>query len=239
MGEHADDLIDEGMSSWIDMGGMGRRRYTRLTESRYQMATKYTPLPAKETQIVTPKFRISFPSVFEPKYNQLAEKNQYTLVMLFPKTDKVALKPMMDLMARVAEHRFGKGAKGLKNPFKDGDTAKNQAEEFIKEKNPAYEGQMVLSSWSKNKPGVVNSKNQIILDHDEIYGGCYCRAQLNCYAYEVKGNRGIAFGLMHVQKLEDGDPFGARTRVEDAFSPVDGEGSQAEDSPAGGGKMFD
>lgn len=214
------------------------------------MSTKFTPLPAKDTQLVSPVFRISFPAVFEPKWNELAEKNQYTIVMLFPKVptelEKAmgikpateALKDMKALMAKVANHRFGAGAKGLKNPLKDGDTSLNQAQELIKEKNPAYEGQIVLSSWSKNKPGVVNAKNQIILDHDEIYGGCYCRAQLNCYGYEVKGNRGVSFGLMHVQKIKDGNPFGARTRVEDAFGAVDSETSQAEDAPAAGG-MFD
>lgn len=203
------------------------------------MSAKFTSLPAKETQIVTPLFRLSFPSVFVAKRNELSGKAQYSIVMLFDKKDALALKPMKDLMAPVAEHRFGKGAKGLKNPFKDGDTAKNQAEEFIKEKNPSYEGHIILSSWSKNKPGVVNSKTEIILDPDEVYGGCYCRAQLNCYAYEVNGNRGVAFGLMHVQKLKDGDPFGARTRVEDAFSPVEG-GSFAEETPAAAaGGMFD
>ena len=204
------------------------------------MTAKYTPLPAKETQIITPTFRISFPAIFEPKYNELAEKNQYSIVMLFDKKNQAELKPLKDMMIKVANHRFGTGAKGLKNPMKDGDTAKNQAEEFIKDKNPAYEGHIVISSWSKNKPGIVNAKNQIILDHDEVYGGCYCRAQLNCYAYEVKGNRGVAFGLMHVQKLKDGDPFGARTRVEDAFGPVEGEASMAEETPAtAGGGMFE
>lgn len=195
------------------------------------MAVKFTPLAAKETQIVTPVFRISFPAVFTAVPNELrADKRlEYKLVMLFDKKDKAALTPMYDLMKKVANHRFGAGAKGLRNPFKDGDIAKNTAEELIKDKNPAYEGMMILNSWSKNKPGVVNAKNEIVLDHDEVYGGCFCRAQLNCYAYEAAGNRGVAFGLMHVQKVRDGDPFGARTRVEDAFAPVDGGESLASD----------
>lgn len=192
------------------------------------MSSKYIALPAKETQIIAPVFRLSFPAVFEPKTNTFNKKEQYSIVMLFDKKS-ADVKPLRDLMIKVANHRFGPGAKGLKNPLKDGDTARNQAEELIKDKNPSYAGHMVMTSWSKNKPGVVNANNQLIIDTDEIYGGCYCRAQLNCYAYETQGNRGVSFGLLHLQKVKDGDPFGARTRVEDAFSPVAGEESQAED----------
>lgn len=196
------------------------------------MATKFQGLPSKETQIITPVFRLSFPHVWEKHRNEMAKRDQYDIVMLFDKKAVGELQAMYDLMKKVANHRFGVGAKGLKNPFKDGDTSVNTAQELIKEKNPSYAGQMVLSSWSKNQPGIINAKNQIILDHDEIYGGCYARAQLNCYAYEAAGNRGVSFGLLHIQKIKDGDPFGVRTRVEDAFAPVVEETSLAEESPA-------
>lgn len=200
------------------------------------MKTKQ-PRPDFETTIITPIFRLSYPHLFEKHHNEMAKRDQYDLVMLFDKKDKASLKPMMDLMTAVAKFRFGANTKGLKNPFKDGDTATNQAGELISDKNPSYVGQMVLSSWSKNQPGVVSSKNQIILDHDEVYGGCYCKAQLNCYAFETAGNRGISFGLLHVQKIKDGEPFGMRTKPEDAFAPVEGEMSMAENTQDDGG-MF-
>lgn len=109
---------------------------------------------------------------------------------------------------------------------------KNSAGELLKEKNPALAGSIVLSSWSKLAPGVMDStgKNPIT-QHDEIYGGCYCRAQLNGYAYEKGQNKGVSFGLLHLQKIKDGEAFGNRTRAEDAFTPVEGESaSQAEDT---------
>lgn len=191
--------------------------------------------PDFDTKIVTPTFRLSYPHLFEAHYNELGKREQYDLVMMFDKKDKALLKDMYDLMARVAKFRFGANTKGLKNPFKDGDTATSQSGELIKEKNPSYEGMLILGSWTKNKPGVVNAKNQIILDHDEVYGGCYCKAQLNCYAYETGGNRGVSFGLLHVQKIKDGDPFGSRTKPEDAFAPVASAGeSMAEETQDGG-----
>lgn len=202
------------------------------------MSTKAKqPKPDFQTTIITPIFRLSYPHLFEKHYNELAKREQYDLTMLFDKKDKAAMKGMYDLMTAVAKFRFGANTKGLINPIKDGDTSTDSAGNLLKDKNVSYAGMMVLSSWSKNQPGVVDSKNQIILDHDEVYGGCYCRAQLNCYAYEAGANRGVSFGLLHVQKVKDGEPFGTRTRAEDAFAPVAGSDSQAEQTQDDGG-MF-
>lgn len=198
------------------------------------------PQPDFSTKILTPIFRMSYPHLFETHYNELAKRDQYDVVMLFDKKDKALLKPMYDLMAQVAKFRFGANTKGLMNPIKDGDTAVNTTGQLINEKNPTYVGMMVLNSWTKNRPGVASTqrdtKGKLILiqDSDEVYGGCYGRAELNCYAYEKGQNRGIAFGLTHVQKVKDGDPFGSRSKPEDAFASVTDGGSQAEDVPDAG-----
>ena len=189
-----------------------------------------TERPEFKTVIITPVFRLSYPNVWAPKFNQLAKRDQYDIQMLFDKkTDKEALMPMVKLMNDLAIWKWGSKPAGFMNPFKDGDTMKNGAGELLKEKNPAFEGKIILSSWSKLPPGVMDctGKNPIT-QHDEIYGGCYARAQLNAYAFEKGANRGVSFGLLHLQKIKDGDAFGNRTRPEDAFTPV--EGSAAGDS---------
>lgn len=206
------------------------------------------PRPTFATEIVTPIFRLSYPHIFAPNFNALANsgkgRNQYDIVMMFDKRDKEALKPMYDLMKHVAEFYFGIGVKGIVNPFKDGDLHKNKAGELLKDKNPMYTGHMILNSWTVGKPGIVSididpktQKYRVIEDPDEVYGGCYCRAKLNCYKYNTAGNKGISFGLIHVQKMKDGDPFGNRSRAEDAFAPVANSDSQAEDTQDDGG-MF-
>ena len=35
------------------------------------------------------------------------------------------------------------------------------------------------------------------------------------YAYNANGNKGIACGLQNLQKLEDGEPLGGRSRAEE------------------------
>lgn len=43
------------------------------------------------------------------------------------------------------------------------------------------------------------------------------------YAYNANGNKGIACGLQNLQKLEDGEPLGGRSRPKDDFDAVDDE----------------
>ena len=175
--------------------------------------------PDFDTKIITPLFILSYPQVWEPKYNELAKRDEYTITMLFDKktaaTDLVAMK---NLMKRIAEFKWGVGKvpAGLKNPFRDGDAEKPD--------NPSFAGKFFVRSWSKQPPGIVSASNQTIISHDEIYGGCNCKAQVNCYAYDQAGNRGISFGLLNLQKVSDGVPFGNRVKAEDAFAPIENAG---------------
>jgi len=41
------------------------------------------------------------------------------------------------------------------------------------------------------------------------------------YAYNNDGNRGIACALNNLQKLQDGEPLGSRSRPEDDFDTDD------------------
>jgi hypothetical protein len=143
--------------------------------------------------------------------------------MLFDKkTAKADLAAMVVLVGDMVEWKWGKNSQGVRRPFVDGDTAKDQSGALKCEKNSSYKGMILLTSWSKQQPGVVDATGKHpIVQEDEIYGGCYCRAKLNAYCYEQAGNRGVSFGLLHLQKVKDGTPFGNRTRAEDAFSPVE------------------
>lgn len=177
-----------------------------------------------DTKIITPVFRLSYPNLFKPSYNKLAKREEYTITMLFDKkTSAVDLKGLKELAQKVAIAKFGAKPGKIKSPFRDGDTEiSDQTGELKKFTNPSIDGMIYIRSWSKFPPGIVDAARQPIIAEDEIYGGCYCRAQLNCYAYDQAGNRGVSFGLLHIQKVKDGDPFGSRTRPEDAFSSVEG-----------------
>jgi hypothetical protein len=70
------------------------------------------------TKVVTPKFRLSFPELFEPKAfeNQAAK---YSIQMLFDK--KTDLAPLKAVVKKAANEKWGDNLpKGILLPFKDG-----------------------------------------------------------------------------------------------------------------------
>lgn len=181
--------------------------------------------------VMTPKFRTSFVNVFRPSANKNdpTAEPKYSLTMLFAKdADLSALKKAAQ--AAIVE-KLGpdqsKWPKNLKNPFRDqGDFEYDGYEK----------GSIFIRASSKQKPGLVDQKNQDILEEKDFYSGCYARATVRAFYYDTKGNRGVSFGLQNVQKLGEGDPLGGRTRASQDFEPV---ADANEPAAAGVGGIFD
>jgi hypothetical protein len=173
--------------------------------------TKLNPL-----KVITPKFRASFPQLFEAKAFGEQEA-KFSIKMLFDK--KTDLKPLQDVVKKAAQAKWGDQLpKGLTTPFANGDEKEYEG----------YENTIVVSAASKFKPPVVNQKVEPILDAEEFYAGCYARAALVAYAWEYSDpttkkvmKRGVSFNLESVQKLAEGKPFVSRPKVEDTFDAVE------------------
>lgn len=183
--------------------------------------------------IITPEFRVSYPKVFKPEPNKLkGGKLEYSIVALFPKNaDLTALKK---LATEAAVEKFGaEKAKllhsqgKLRMPFRDQGEKAFIDEATQKEMLPAAheKGAMFLNLRTEQKPGVVDSNVQEIIDSTQFYGGCYAKASVTVYAYEKGTNAGVNFGLKNVQKTRDGDALGsARSKPQDDFAPIAGVG---------------
>lgn len=173
----------------------------------------------------TPEFRVSYPSVFQPKKNDLNGKMEYSVVALFPfGKDDPKLADMKKMAEAAVVKKWGADKSqwpaNLKSPFRDqGERAKNVDGKRIL---PAgYEdGKVFVTLKAEQKPAVVDENVNTIIDPTQFYAGCYAIASINAYAYDQKGNRGVAFGLGNIQKWRDGDSLGGRTRPEDDFSAV-------------------
>lgn len=162
--------------------------------------------------VMTPKFRVSFPDVFRPGKADDGGKQKYGITMLFEKgADLTALKQEA---LRAGTEKWGpdqtKWPKGWRNPFK------NQGD---KDYDGYVPGAFCITAKSNQKPGLVNTRNEDIIDESEFYAGCYARATVRAFAYENKA-KGIAFGLQNIQKLADGEPFSGRVKAQDDFEPV-------------------
>lgn len=165
-----------------------------------------------EKKVLTPEFRVSFPSMFKAKsFNGGPEK--FSLVMLFDK--KSDLTKLKKAVSVAMTEKFGdksKWPKNWKNPFRDGSE---------KADLQGYEGMTFVTASSKQKPGLVNNKVEPIIAESDFYAGCYARATVIAYAFDTAGNRGAAFSLQNVQKLRDGDAFSGRKSAEEEFDAVD------------------
>ena len=171
----------------------------------------------KGTTVMTGKVRLSYAHLFE-KHAQEGQEPQYSVSLIIPKSDTETIKLIKEAIAEAKE--LGKAKLGgkipanLKTTLHDGDDDKPDDENY---KNCFY-----MNANSKiNKPGVIDRRRVAITDPQEVYSGCYGRVEINFYAYNVSGSKGIASGLGNVQKISEGKPLGGFTRAEDVFDEIE------------------
>lgn len=172
-------------------------------------------LDISKKKCMTPKFRVSFPAVFEPKAFE-GQEAKYSVVMLFKKGE-ADLKAMRDAAHNVMTEKWGpkeKWPKNLRSPFRDGDE---------KSDTEGYEGHVFVSASNKLKPGLVDQRANPITDKEAFYAGCYARATVIAFAYDTKGNKGVSFSLQNIQKLGDGPSLSGRKAASEEFDAVEDE----------------
>jgi hypothetical protein len=193
------------------------------------MANTATAAPGKKgSRLLTPKFRVSFPQVFEKaSYNNGTPR--YSLVGLFyPKqfseTDKAKWDAIKKKLGEVCVEFFKKDIKTMKEdrsfkiPFHNG----NEKE---------YQGygdpdmRFFSMANSKRRPQILNVNGDAITSEntEEFYAGCWARASVNPYAFNNIG-KGLAIGLGNIQKLGDDESFEGFTSAEDDFGDDPAEG---------------
>lgn len=154
-------------------------------------------------KIVTNKVRFSYLNAFEPAGFEGQEK-KYSVSLIIPKSDTATIdkinKGIEQLKEQFKLRNNGKVPGNFKTPLRDGDADRAD--------DANYADSYFINASSKFQPGMVNKDLQAIIDPNELYSGCYGRASINLYLFDVSGNRGIAAGLNHLQKLADGPNLG-------------------------------
>ena len=168
------------------------------------------------TKVTTGKVRFSYCNIWEAKAPAEGGEPKYSVMLLIPKSDTVTLGKIKAAIAEARE-RFCErnGANALPanpvTPLHDGDGVKpNSGEPY----GPECKGCYVISVSSKQKPIIVDNFRNEITDPGEVYSGCYGRASINFYGYNNR-RKGIGAGLLSIQKLHDGDPFGTIGSADD------------------------
>ncbi len=181
----------------------------------------------------TPTFRVSYPHLFKPQQLKPTDKPKYSVVGLFSKKSDMSWLKRVINQAKV--NAFGPDKDEwpeFESPVIDGDDKKYKD-------NDGYKGNWAIK-FSANAelgtPGVVDERNRVIEAKDaaKFYPGCYAHAIAFAYVWEYMGRHGVGFILDHVQKVRDGDAFGGRKPIGQAFQPlVADEGDEGESEDVG------
>ena len=164
-------------------------------------------------KILTPPGIASFMNLVKPRAAAVGAEPRYSIVLIFDKKAQ-ATPEFRELQAGVErainEKWPGKKPVGLASPFRDGAEKEGDYEGY-------HMGDVFISPWSKEKPGVVDRKRDSILDWSEIYSGWTARANVRPFGYEIAGKRGVAFLLDNVQFLKSGPRLDGRGSAENAY----------------------
>lgn len=167
------------------------------------------------TKVITGKVRFSYANVFEPTAMQDGQTPKYNVSIIISKSDTKtveAIKKAIEAAKEAGKSKIadknGKIPVNLKTPLHDGDEERPD--------DHAYENSYFINANSERKPGIVDRDLNPIMSRDDFYSGCYGRASINFYAFNVN-SKGIACGLNNLQKLEDGERLAGGSSAEEDF----------------------
>lgn len=170
---------------------------------------------ANSTKVITGKVRFCYANVFEPSAMNEGETPKYSVCILISKDDENTLAKINKAVeaakqagkAKLAD-KNGKIPNNIKSPLRDGDDERSD--------DPAFENCYFINANTSRKPEIVDKNLNPIMSRDEFYSGCYGRASINFYAFNVQ-SKGIACGLNNLQKLEDGEMLAGGSSAEEDF----------------------
>lgn len=185
-------------------------------------------------KVLTEEFKASFPFIFKARINPEKPNDppKFTLTMLFrvkpdpkkPEEKAVDIRPLVAAATAAAVAKWGADQttwpKNLKWPFRKGEE---------KAHLDGYgDGIVSVNCTTEQQPPYVKQDGKTtIVDPKEMYPGVFARAVVMAFAYEAKNsqgvivNRGVSFGLRHIQKIRDGKMLGGGSKPEEDFTPIE------------------
>jgi len=174
------------------------------------------------TQFITGKVRFAFVNIFQPRMNELKNREEYSLMLLIDKRDEETVKAFKDAITKEVTQTWKNKPASLDCTFKDGDVEKKD-DKYAE----MYEGHYYVQVSSKDKPGIVDQNCNQIIDPNEVRSGDYGRVSLAAFGYgkgAIKGKStfspGVTFFLNNVQLMEKGEALGGKPRATDEFGAV-------------------
>ena len=186
---------------------------------------------------LTPIGVLNFPSFFTPKRNEQNPKQipRYTGVLLFDDvgTSTTAYQELRRGVKEAIEEKWGAAKAAdrtfiatLRLPFRDASeksyTGFEDGDKFINAWSPGFEKDDVNWERPKTPPEVVDLHGHPIQVPGDVFAGQLARFTVRPFAYDNNGNKGVSFGLEHVQIVkQDMERIDGRRSGEQAFAGAD------------------
>lgn len=129
---------------------------------------------------------------------------KYSCALIISKDDKASMaiieNVLKDMEAGIKAANKGKLPPRWKSPIRDGDAER--------EGQPEYENAIWLNASTKTKPAIFKKVAGEVVEvksEEEVYSGCYVKAKINFFTFDVDGNKGIGVGLLGLFKTKDGE----------------------------------
>lgn len=190
-----------------------------------------------DTNMMIGPVRFSFAHLFKKVITEDNPEGKYTVQILIPKTNTEAVKMIQDACEAAKQAGVSKKFGGkmpptskLHMPLRDGD------DEYPDDDTYAGMWFMNTTYYGSGKPGVrVIERNEITgklepsalkedgftpIDEDDFYSGCWGAVTLGFFAYNTKGNMGVAVGVNNVLKTKDDDRLGGGRSADADFSDI-------------------
>lgn len=184
--------------------------------------TKISAEIRKKLHLVLRNIRIAYPDVFEPKHNELSNKDEYSVQIRLYKSNPEHMKIVETIKAAkhtAADAYWGRDAKRFLAEAEDSKNTRGlrcDAEGgyyYLNAKRRANQG----------APRVVGRNPKMLLKPEDgkIYSGAVCNAVIDlwCYSGTAKNGTkipaGFSFTLCGIQFVEDGDPIGGSSVAKD------------------------
>lgn len=163
------------------------------------------------TNVTTNEVRLSYVHLFKPYAHIPGQEEKFQATILIPKTDADTVAKINRAIEEaknrgIADKWAGVCPPVVAIPVYDGDGVRpSDGMPFGDE----CKGHFVLTASAKKDypPEVVDMSRNPILNQSEVYSGMYAYVNINFYAYNFAGKKGIGVGLGPVMKSRDGEPL--------------------------------
>ena len=169
--------------------------------------------------ITGPDTRWAYCNVWEPRRALKSGKMLYSIRLLIPKSDLSTIAKIEAAMKAAYMDDNGKirgkdkeapPLSHLQLPLRDGDRDYPADAE--------YQGMYYINCNTGHAPGIVDADMNPIISRSEVYSGVYGRASIVFYGFNAGAVRGIACGLVNLQKIRNGEPLGTHPSAAQDFA---------------------